>query len=197
MSLTTRWSLFSLLLIGVLAGGCVHLVPMPYGSQREEAKALGKQLKSLTPEARNVALSEHKLARELRVVLDELAKLPLDDFRKRFESYTNDLVKIQAKRREILASLEGRHWNSPMVLAVHEGAVEQLRSDMSRTQRLIELTEGVRLRVELGRTEGFPELAMVSHRLDIFLASKTDLEPFSARLEALREAFNLQESDFN
>ena len=84
-----------------------------------------------------------------------------------------------------------------MVLAIQQGAVQQLHQEMARSQKWIELAEGVRLRVKLGRKKDFPELNMLSHQLDVFLAANSDLSPFGNRVEALREAFRLSETDFD
>ncbi len=40
-------------------------------------------------------------------------------------------------------------------------------------------------------------LTMLSHQLDIFLAAKSDEEPFAARMGALKDAFRLSETDFD
>ena len=82
-----------------------------------------------------------------------------------------------------------------MVQVMQQGAVQQLKVDLARTQRWIERAEGVRLRVELGRTEGFPELSMLSHQLDIFLEGRVDLDPFQGRIQALQDAFRLKSQD--
>ena len=84
-----------------------------------------------------------------------------------------------------------------MVRAVQQGAVKHLQQDLERIQKWLELAEGVRVRVGLGREEGFPELTMLSHQLDIFLDAKSDLDPFGNRINALQEAFSLGERDFN
>jgi hypothetical protein len=170
---------------------------MPYGSQREEAKALARQLRELNSATRKLTIGELKLAQEMRVVLDELAKLPPADFQRRFQAFASELVSTRKQREELLATFVGRQWQTPMVLAVQQGAMQQLKIELARTQRWIELTEGVRLRVELGRTEGFPELSLLSHQLDIFLQGKTDLDPFQARIQALQDAFRLRESDLD
>jgi hypothetical protein len=84
-----------------------------------------------------------------------------------------------------------------MVAAVQQGGVRQLQQDLERDQKWLELAEGVRLRVELGRKEDFPELTQLGHQLDIFLAAKSDLDPFANRLRALQEAFGLSEMDLS
>ncbi|MFN7929543.1 MAG: hypothetical protein U0Y68_16670 [Blastocatellia bacterium] len=191
------WRVLLLIVGSVLFSACLHLAPMPYAGERTEAQALGKILKSLTPEAHEEVLQEHKIAREMRIALDELNKLSGSEFTKRFDSYTEQLNAIQKKRRELVQALGSRQWNSPMVRAVQQGGVEQLQQDLSRDQKWIELAEGVRLRVQLGREKDFPELTQLSHQLDIFLASKSDVDPFAARLQALRDAFRLSETDFD
>jgi hypothetical protein len=188
---------WAVLLICLLLSGCIHLAPMPYGSQREEAKALARQLRELNTVARKITLRELQLTQELRVVLDELGKLPADEFHRRFKAFADELVNIQKQRVDLLATFNGRQWQTPMVMAVQQGAIQQLKTDLARNQRWGELTEGVRLRVELGRTEGFPELNLLSHQLDIFLQGKADLDPFQDRIEALQDAFLLKESDLN
>ncbi len=142
-------------------------------------------------------MKEHKVARELRITLDELGKLSQAEFTKRFNSYAEQLVAIQSKRRELQQALAQRQWKIPMVLAIQQGGVQQLQQDGERNQKWIELAEGVRLRVELGREKDFPELTMLSQQLDIFLAAKSDLEPFANRIRALREAFRLSEADLD
>lgn len=200
MRLEVRHSWFRVVLLVVLSAlssGCLHLAPMPYAGQRDEARELGKIFKTLTPEAREEVTKEHKVARELRITLDELGKIPRPEFTKRFNSYSEQMLAIQSKRRELGQALGSRYWNSPMVRAVQQGAVQQLQQDMARNQKWIEMVEGVRLRVELGREDDFPELTMLSHQLDIFLASKSDVDPFANRLQALRDAFRLSETDFD
>jgi len=195
-----RISWFRVLLLFVLSAlssGCIHFAPLPYTGQREEARALGKLFKALTPEAREVVMKEHKAARELRITLDELGTLAQPEFTKRFSSYSEQLSAIQSKRRELHQALAQRQWSSPMVIAVQQGGVQQLQQDLARNQKWIELAEGVRLRVELGRKKDFPELTMLSHQLDIFLAAKSDLDPFADRIRALQEAFRLSETDFD
>jgi alkylated DNA nucleotide flippase Atl1 len=186
-----------LVLLSALSSACIRLAPMPYAGQRDEARALGKILKSLTPEARDEVMKEHKVARELRITLDELSKLSGPEFTKRFNAYSEQMLAIQKKRRELVQALNSRQWDSPMVRAVQLGGVQQLQQDLSRNQKWIELAEGVRLRVELGREKDFPELTMLSHQLDIFLAAKSDEEPFAARMGALKDAFRLSETDFD
>jgi len=186
-----------LVVLSALSAGCIHLVPMPYAGQRDEAKALGKILKSLMPGAHDEILKEHKVARELRITLDELGKLSGPEFTRRFNSYAEALNAIQTKRRELVQALGSRQWSSPMVRAVQIGGVQQLQQDLARDQKWIELAEGVRLRVELGREKDFPELTMLSHQLDIFLASKSEENPFGNRMQALQEAFRLSETDFD
>ena len=179
----------------LLGGGCIHLAPKPYGAQREEAKLLAKQLGQLSPAARQVNVMEYQLARELRIVLDELGKLPESDFERRFSYFSSGLISIQKQRRDLIVKLDGRNWESAMVQVMQQGAVQQLKVDLARTQRWIERAEGVRLRVELGRTEGFPELSTLSHQLDIFLEGRADLDPFQGRIQALQDAFRLKSQD--
>lgn len=186
-----------LMVLSALAAGCIHLAPLPQAGQRDEAKALGKILKSLTPGAHDEVLKEHKVARELRITLDELSKLSGPEFTKRFDSYAEQLNSIQTKRRELMQALGSRSWRSPMVRAVQQGGVQQLQQDLSRNQKWIELAEGVRLRVALGREKDFPELTTLSHQLDIFLATKSDVDPFGNRMQALQDAFRLTETDFD
>ena len=196
LELRQRW--FRVVLLAVwsaLSTGCIHFVPLPYGGQRDEARALGKIFKALTPGAQEEVVKEHKVARELRITLDELAKLARLEFTQRFNGYAEQLRAIQNKRRELQQALGSRQWTSPMVLAVQQGGAQQLQQDMARTQKWLELAAGVRLRVELGREEDFPELTQLSHQLDIFLATKSDLEPFANRIRALQEAFGLSEAD--
>ena len=191
-----RWfQLLLLVVLSVLFAGCIHLAPLPYAGQREEARGLGKTLHALTPEAQAEVLKEHKVAQELRIMLDELAKLSKPEFTKRFISYAEQFRAIQKKRRELVQALGSRQWSSPMVRAVQQAAIEHLQQDVERTQKWLELAEGVRVRVELGREEGFPELTMLSHQLDIFLAAKSDIDPFANRMHALEEAFSLSETD--
>ena len=180
-----------------LAAGCLHPAPAPYWGQRDEALALGRIFKALAPEAQDEAMREQKVAQELRITLDELAKLSRPQFTKRFNSYTEQLLAIKKKRHDLQQALESSPWNSPMVAAVQEGGVRQLQQDMERNQKWLELAEGVRLRVELGRDKDFPELTELSHQLDIFLATRTDLDSFANRLQALKEAFGLSETDFD
>jgi hypothetical protein len=186
-----------LIILGALSFGCIHFTPMPYTGQRAEARALGKIFKALTPEVREEIVKEQQAARELRITLDELGKLSQPEFTTRFNAYSEKLIAIQIKRRELQQVLSQRQWSSPMVLAIQQGGVQQLQQDLARNQKWIELAEGVRLRVELGRKEGFPELTMLSYQLDLFLATKSDLDPFANRLQALREAFRLSEMDFD
>lgn len=176
--------------------GCIHLAPMPYGSQRDEARAFGKILKALSPQAHEEVVKEHKVARELRITLDELSQLSEQQFTERFNSYSEQLVSIKNKRYELQQVLASRHWDSRMVLAIQQGAVQQLRQDLARNQKWLELSEGVRLRAELGRKKDFPELTTLSQQLDIFLSATTELDPFVTRIRALQEAFRLNETDF-
>ncbi len=181
----------------ILMSGCIHLAPLPYAGQRQEARELGKLFKSMATEARNMALNEHKSARELRIILDELEKFPPGEFMKRFDSYTGELIALQKKRQELRQVLLSRRWDSPMVLAIQAGWIEQLNQDHNRAQKWIEMADGVRLRLELGRVADFPELSQLSHQLDIFLASKVDMDPLAIRIQALQEAYNLIDSDFD
>lgn len=197
LKLRHRWvRLMLLVTLSALFSGCIHFAPLPYTGQRDEARALGKIFKAITPEAQDAVMKEHKVARELRITLDELRALSQAEFTKRFNSYAEQLLAIQNKRREQQQALGSRQWNSPMVRAVQQGGVQQLQQDMARNQKWIELAEGVRLRVELGREKDFPELLQLSHQLDIFLAGKSDLDPFADRVKALQEAFGLSEAEF-
>lgn len=170
---------------------------MPYAGQRDEARVLGKIFKTLTPQAQEMVVSEHKVARELRITLAELGKLSQPDFTDQFNSYREELVALQGKRRQLQQALGSRQWDSPMVRAVQQGAVKQLMQDGDRNQKWIELADGVRLRVKLGRDKDFPELTMLSHQLDVFLSARNNLDPFADRLQALKEAFGLSEADFD
>lgn len=186
-----------LVVLSALSSGCIHFAPLPYGGQRDEARALGKIFKALTPGAQEEVVKEHKVARELRITLDELAKLSRPEFTQRFNGYAEQLSAIQNKRRELQQALGSRQWASPMVLAVQQGGAKQMQQDIVRTQKWLELAEGVRLRVELGREGDFPELTQLSHQLDIFLASESDLYPFGNRIRALQEAFGLSDLDLS
>jgi GTP1/Obg family GTP-binding protein len=198
LELRQRWFQAGLLIIlSALAAGCIHLAPQPYLGQREEARALGKIFKTLTPAAREEVVKEQKIARELRVTLDEVATMPAPGFTERFNYYVEQLTALQRQRRELQQALSSRQWHSRMVLAVQQGAVEQLQQDLTRNQKWIELAEGVRLRMELGRVGGYPELVTLSHQLDIFLAARSDLDPFADRIRALQDAFRLTETDFD
>lgn len=193
-----RWFWLALLIaLSAVSSGCIHLAPMPYTGQRDEARALGKIFKTLTPEAQEQVAKEHKVARELRITLDELGKLSQEEFTERFNSYSKQLIELRDKRRQLQQALSGRQWSSPMVQAVQQGAIEQLIQDGERNQKWIELAEGVGLRVELKRTKDFPELTMLSHQLDIFLAARSNMDPFADRIQALKEAFRLSEADFD
>ena len=192
-----RWfQLLLLVVLSLLFSGCVHLAPLPYAKQREEARALGKILRALSPEAQAEVMKEHRMAQELRITLDELAKLAKPDFISRFDAFSEQLRAIRKQRGELVQALDSRQWSSPMVQAVQHSAVEHLQQDMERIEKWMELEVGVRMRVELGREEAFPELTMLDHQLDIFLAAKSDLDPFANRLRALQEAFSLSETDF-
>ena len=192
-----RWfHLLPLVVLSLLFSACIHLAPLPYAKQREEARALGKILRSLTPEARAEVAKEHRMAQELRITLDELAKLAKPDFISRFDAFSEQLRAIRKQRGELVQALDSRQWSSPMVQAVQQAAVEHLQQDRERIEKWIELEEGVRMRVELGREENFPELTMLDHQLDIFLAAKSEMDPFANRLRALQEAFSLSETDF-
>lgn len=198
LKMRQRWfRLAPLVVCSMLAAGCFHPAPMPYGAQRDEAQALGRILKALTPEAQEEVMKEHKVARELRITLDELAKLSRSEFTKRFNSYTEQLLAIKKKRHEMQQVLDSSQWNSPLVAAIQEGGVRQLQRDQERNQKWLELTDGVRLRVELGRQKDFPELVELSRQLDIFLATPTDPDPFANRLQVLKEAFGLSEANFD
>ena len=145
MRLAIRHSWFRLALLVVLSAllsGCIHLAPLPYTGQRDEARALGKTFNALTPEVKEEVVKEHKVARELRITLDELAKLARPEFTTRFNSYAEQLSAIQSKRRELQQALGSRQWTSPMVLAVQQGAVQQLHQDMARSQKWIEPMAG-------------------------------------------------------
>ncbi len=200
MRLQIRLSRFqSVLMIALsaLSSGCIHLAPMPYAGQRDEALALGKMFKTLSPQAQEMVVSEHKVARELRITLAELGKLSQPEFTDQFNSYREELVALQSKRRQLQQALGSRQWDSPMVRAVQQGAVKQLSQDGERNQKWIELADGVRLRVKLGRDKDFPELTMLSHQLDVFLSARNNLDPFADRFQALKEAFGLSEVDFD
>ncbi|HMV48495.1 MAG TPA: hypothetical protein PLD20_14875 [Blastocatellia bacterium] len=200
MRLQIRLSWFRpalLIALSALFSGCIHLAPMPYAGQRDEARVLGKIFKTLTPQAQEMVVSEHKVARELRITLAELGKLSQPDFTDQFNSYREELVALQGKRRQLQQALGSRQWDSPMVRAVQQGAVKQLMQDGDRNQKWIELADGVRLRVKLGRDKDFPELTMLSHQLDVFLSARNNLDPFADRLQALKEAFGLSEADFD
>lgn len=200
MRLQIRLSWFQpvlLIALSALSSGCIHFAPMPYAGQRDESRALGKIFKTLTPQAQEMVVNEHKVARELRITLAELGKLSQADFTDQFNSYTEELVALQSKRRQLQQALSSRQWDSPMVRAVQQGAIKQLMQDGERNQKWIELADGVRLRVKLGRDKDFPELTMLSHQLDVFLSARNNLDPFADRLQALKEAFGLSEADFD
>lgn len=199
MRLQIRLSWFQpvlLIALSALSSGCIHFAPMPYAGQRDESRALGKIFKTLTPQAQEMVVNEHKVARELRITLAELGKLSQADFTDQFNSYTEELVALQGKRRQLQQALGSRQWDSPMVRAVQQGAIKQLIQDGERNQKWIELADGVRLRVKLGRDKDFPELTMLSHQLDVFLSARNNMDPFADRLQALKEAFGLSEADF-
>lgn len=200
MRLELRHSWFRVVLLAGLSAlfsGCLHLAPLPYAGQRDEARALGKIFKALTPAAQEEAVKEQQVARELRIALDELGNLSQPEFITRFNSYAERLSALQSKQRELQQALGGRQWTSPMVRAIQQGGVQQLQQDLAREQKWIELMEGVRLRLGLGRAGDFPELAILSQQLDIFLAAKNELDPFANRMRALQDAFRLSETDFD
>ena len=80
-----------------------------------------------------------------------------------------------------------------MVFKVQTNCVSEMDEQILRDEQWIEWALGIRLRVEMGRQKEFPELQLLQHSLDNFLASPVT-DPLSTQLRALLDEFRLGEA---
>lgn len=185
--------LLSLPACALLLSGCINLVPVPRIGEQSEAKAFGKVIHDLMPETERQIAQEQAAAQKLRITLDEAATLPPQNFRDRFNGYIDQLIAVRAKRQDLRARLTEKNWTSPMVVNVQANCVRDLDEQILRDQQWIEWAQGVRLRVEMGQQTRFPELQLLQHALDNFLALPIT-DPLSMQLRALLDEFHLTEA---
>lgn len=171
---------------------CINIVPLPRVGESREALALGRVLKSLRPQASEQLQTEHTVAQELKVTLEEASQLQPEIFAQKFNGYVDQLIAIRNRRRQISDAIRQNSFNSPMVFAIQQDALNMLGHEVERTQTWIVLAQNVRLRAELrsnapeaDRKKGFPELPQLNHELDTFLA-ETGEDPLGNQLKSLQ-----------
>lgn len=153
-----------------------------------EARRLMALLNANTREAKDLLLQERTIANQLKVTLDELAppeqqqaegqpaKALTGDpkqFRSRLKLYLQEMIAVKAGRENLLRKIEGFKSSSDLVFGVQQDAITYLQHELERTEGWISAARNVELRAELGRERQFPELPVLSKRLDNFLT-----EPF-------------------
>ena len=196
----------------------------PRKGEVAEAKRLASELKALAPAAFNLIHEEHELANQLKIMLDESAKLepkqdpklgatemkPVNDtegrpaptilivsttiLKARLTTYVNRLIAIRNERRQIRETVRQGAWESPMVFVVQHDAVRQLTAEIARSELWLELAENVRLRTELGRMGDFPELPKLLHELDSYLGVPLE-NPLGAQVRDLMEEYRFGETE--
>ena len=191
----TRWWLRATALpaCALVLCGCINVLPAPRVGEQSEAKAFGKIIHDLMPETERQLTQEQTTARKLRITLDEAGSLSPQDFRDRFNGYIDQLIAVRAKRRDLRARLTEKNWTSPMVVNVQANCVRDLDEQIMRDQQWIEWAQGVRLRGEMGQQKRFPELELLQHALDNFLALPVT-DPLSMQLRALLDEFGITEA---
>ncbi len=173
--------------------GCINIVPVPRIGEKEEARQFGKVLHEIIPENERQLMQEHTTAQQLRITLEEVGTLAPGNFRDRFNAYIDRLTAVRAKRRDLRDRIREKNWTSPIVFTVQANCVEEMEEQILRDQQWIEWAQGVRLRVEIGQQKNFPELQLLRHALDNFLALSA-ADPLSPRLSALLDEFRLSEA---
>lgn len=180
----------------VFLSGCLNIVPIARIGENKDALALAKVLKSQHGAAIEELQREHIVAQELKVTLEESGQLQPEVFGQKFSSYLDQLIAIRNKRRQIIDTVRQNTFDSPLVFAIQRDALDMVGYEMERTQTWIELAQNVKLRTELRATvpeaqrakKDFPELKLLNHELDTFLA-QTGEDPLGAQLSSLQAEY--------
>ena len=165
-----------------------------------EARALAKSLKQMAPEAMALIEKEHLVANELIILLEESENL----VGPKFSSCVDRLVEIKNKRAEIIETLKqgglkpGAGWKNAMTFLEFKGALDQIGTEIARTESWIEIALSARLRYSLRSKAGtkgeLPELPKLKRQLATYLTQPGE-EPLNEQARDLLETYNLHPAE--
>ncbi len=165
-----------------------------------EAKALAKSLKIMAPEAAELIDKERLVANELTILLEEAEDL----MGPKFSSCLDRLVEIRGKRRQILETLKqgglkpGAGWKTPFIFLEFKGALDQIGTELGRTEAWLEIALSARLRYsvrsKLGTKGELPELPKLKHSIATFLTQPRE-EPLNEQARDLLETYSIHPAE--
>ena len=158
-----------------------------------EALALARLLRRLTPEATDLLHQEQASANELRINLDESGANDFSSFRESLNKSVATLISVRDRRLELQRLVHQGNYDTPLVIVVQRDAVQEFENQITRTQTWIQLAQNVRLRADLGRMKGFPEVQVLTHQLLLFLGEAQD-EPLSDQIQTLKNEYRFTDS---
>ena len=169
-------------------------------SEMAEAKALAKSLKIMAPDAADLVDKERAIANEMTILLEEADDL----MGQKFSSCLDRLIEIRNKRKEIAETLKqgglkpGAGWKHAMTFLEFKGALDQMSSEIARTESWIEIAQSARLRYALRSKSGtkgeLPELPKLKHQIAAYLTQPAE-EPLNEQARDLLETYNMHPAE--
>ena len=165
-----------------------------------EAKALAKSLKIMAPEAEELIDKERLVANELIILLEEAEDL----MGAKFSSCLDRLVEIRTKRRQIAETLKqgglkpGAGWKTPMIFLEFKGALDEIATELDRTEAWIDIAMSARFRYavrsKLGTKGDLPELPKLKRQIGTFLTQPRE-DPLNEQAKDLLETYNIHPAE--
>lgn len=165
-----------------------------------EAKALAKSLKIMAPGAAELVENERAIANEMTILLEEAEDL----MGQKFSSCLDRLIEIRNKRKVIAETLKqgglkpGAGWKNAMTFLEFKGALDQIGTEIARTESWIEIALSARLRYSLRSKAGtkgeLPELPKLKRQLATYLTQPGE-EPLNEQARDLLETYNLHPAE--
>ena len=159
-----------------------------------EALALARLMKRIAPEATDLLHQEQATANELRINLEESGSNDFSAFRESLSKSVETLISVRDRRMELQRQVRQGNFETPLVLVVQRDAITEFQNQITRTQTWIQLAQNVRLRADLGRMKGFPEVQVLTHQLLLFLSEAQD-EPLSDQIQTLKNEYRFTDSE--
>jgi hypothetical protein len=186
---TLRASLALVLASIVFLSGCTRKK-----DEIAEGLAMARLLRRLQPEASDLLHQEQATANELRINLEESGGSDFSAFRDSLSKSVATMISLRDRRLELQRQVRQGNFDTPLVIVVQRDATTEFQNQITRTQTWIQLAQNVRLRADLGRMKGFPEVQTLTHQLLLFLSEAPD-EPLSDQIQTLKNEYRFTDNE--
>jgi hypothetical protein len=176
------------LIMALLVAGCGR-------QQREVAEglALARLLRRLAPEADDLIRRERVVANQLRINLDQSGGGDFAIFSSNLSTSAGDLSTISSRITELQRQLHDASFGTPLVLVVQHDAEAEFQNHITQIDGFVTLARNIELRAQLGRKEGFPEVATLIHQLVLFLTQPRE-EALGSQIQTLKNEYLLTDN---